>query len=188
MKLKNLFAVAVLSLFFANGALAQDEGPSKRVNLHVNPLTWVVGFYSLGADVAVSEKFTLGGSVNVFDFPSEEFEENIEAEAKGFGIRGQYFFNRAFSHSWYLSGFYQTTKGEVDDTSTGEFADLKLNSLGFTGGYFWRWGLFNLQLGLGIQQNNVELTNSTLTAEDRQDIEDIDGASVTGDLRIGLAF
>ena len=188
MNLNKIVAVILVCLSIVNLSWAQESESKKRFNIHTNPLTWVVGLYSIGADVAVADKLTLGGSYNVFNFSGDEFEDNIDASANGFGLRAQYFFNQAFADSWYLSGFYDSTKGEVDDTDTNQFADFKVNSTGVTAGYFWIWGNFNLQLGLGFQRNNVEVTDSTLSPEDQADIEDLDGTSVTGDLRIGFAF
>jgi hypothetical protein len=188
MKLNKLFVVVLVLLSFVNLSLAQEGESKKRFNVHTNPLTWIVGLYSIGADVAITDNVTLGGSYNIFDFSGDEFEENIDASANGLGFRAQYFFNQAFTDSWYLTGFFDSTKGEVDDTSTNQFADFRVNSTGVTAGYFWIWNNFNIQLGLGFQQNNVKVTDSTLSAQDRADLEDLDGASITGDFRIGLAF
>ena len=71
LKIKNLLAAFILSTSFLNSTWAEDSGTTlKRVNIHTNPITWLVGLYSLGADVAVTDKFTVGGSYNVFDFSS----------------------------------------------------------------------------------------------------------------------
>lgn len=188
MKLNKIVVAVFVCLSFVNLSWAQESESKKRFNIHTNPLTWIVGLYSLGADVAITDNLTLGGSYNIFDFSGNEFEDNIDATAKGFGLRVQYFFNQAFSNSWYLTGFYDSTDGEVDDTDSNQFADFSVNSAGITAGYFWIWGNFNLQVGLGFQQNNVKVTDSTLSAQDQADIEDLDGTNITGDLRIGFAF
>lgn len=188
MKLTKIIVTALITFIFVNLSWAQEGESMKRFNIHTNPLTWIVGLYSIGADVAITERITIGGSYNIFDFSGDEFEDNIEASANGLGFRAQYFFNKAFADSWYLTGFYDSTKGEVDDTSTNDFADFKINALGVTAGYFWIWDNFNIQLGLGFQRNNVRVTNSTLSPQDEADLEDLDGTRITGDLRIGFAF
>ncbi len=180
--------IVLTSLLIANLAVAQNSGNNKRLNIHTNPITWLLGVYSLGADLAVTRNLTLGGSYNIIDLSDQEFDDNIDADAKGFSLRAQYFMSEVFNDGWYFTGFGDFVKGDVKDTNTAEFADLKVNSLGLTVGYFWRWDNFNIQLGLGAQSTKIEVTNSTLSAQDRSDIEDLEGINPTGDFRIGLAF
>lgn len=192
MNFKNLVFISLLNLFLVNAVSAQEEAKSKKTfNIHTNPITWLIGIYSIGVDVAVNNKLTLGGSYNHVDFSAMDLDENgqdIDANANGFGVRMQYFLNEAFHDGWYLTGFGDFGKGEVKNNDTSEFANLKSTSLGFTAGYFWIWENFNIQLGLGLQNSKINLTDSSLSAQDREDIEDLEGVRPTGDFRLGLAF
>lgn len=188
--MKSLILGLILSTsVFCNTSFAQNSDSQKKVNIHTNPFTLFVGAISFGADFAVNQNLTLGGNMILMDYTFEnDSSEDINAEAKGFGFRVQYFFTEALNDGWYISGFGDFGKGEVENRDTGDFADLKTTAMGATAGYFWRWGTFNLQLGLGLQNTNIELTDDNLSASDREEVEDLEGLGLTGDLRIGLAF
>ena len=145
MILKKYILIGLLAVFGLNSAQAQSsEAPASRFNIHTNPVMWLVGFYSLGADVALTEKLTLGGSYNHINFDSQDFDnDNIEAKANGFDLRMQYFLNQAFQDGWYLTGFGSFNRGEVEDTVNGDFAKFDIKSLGVTAGYFWRCRKFH---------------------------------------------
>lgn len=189
MNFKKLILGTALSFLFIGNAYAQSESKSGTgINIHINPITMLVGVYSIGVDVAVNQKLTLGGSYQHIDFSSEDFDSNIDATASGFGLRMQYFLNEALQDGWYFSGFGDFGKGEVDSTTSNEYADIKVTSIGATAGYFWIWEHFNIQLGLGMQNSKIDVSDSTLSAQDRADVEDLEGVGLTGDFRIGLAF
>lgn len=189
MILKKWMILTFLGLVLMNNAYAQNEKSDTGVNIHVNPIMWLAGIYSIGLDVAVSSKVTLGGSYNHFKFTSSDFNnDDIDAKANGFGLRVQYFLNEAFQDGWYFTGFGDFSKGDVEDTVTSEFAKFNVNSMGATVGYFWRWTNFNIQLGLGLQNSTISVRDSTLSAQDKKDLEDLEGINPTGDFRIGLAF
>lgn len=137
---------------------------AESTNLRFSPITPLIGALSVSADFKLSDKFTLGpeGLYWNFDFLG------VKVNAWSVGIRGNFFGNGVFQHSWYVGSSLSYSDVKASTTSiTGSTVEAKGSgvALGVLGGYGWFWSSFNMMLGGGIAYSGVP-TSSTVTESD----------------------
>ena len=81
-------------------------------NLKTAPVSDLIGIVNVELDIAVSEHFTLGPSYLGFNYEHSE----VDYDSDAFGIRANYYFNKALSGGWLLS--LSATYGDFEISKT----------------------------------------------------------------------
>ena len=137
-----------------------NAAPDSSLNFGIDPLSSIFGQPFIVFNLGVSDKFTVGIQSGVaertFTASNNLGSESFEADKFIIGPRVQYFFNGTFSDSFYLSGFYNHISFNGNANILPGEVNLRGYSIGATGGYFWNWSPWFLQLGGGIENERVE--------------------------------
>lgn len=174
--------------------ITEKEPGGRLLNIKTAPLSLLVGIRNIEVDVAVFDHWTLGGSY--YDV-SLEFDNN-DYQISGWGVRSNYFFNRALDSGFYLSGaatfLALEAKEQRYDAGQDEnivlTADANFNTYTALAGYLFMWDYFNLGLAAGMSY--FTMPGSIKAENDLYDYEFdttlISGVFPTAELTFGLAF
>lgn len=189
-----LVAIAVSTLSSVSsakdGVALSTSASGHTTNVRVSPLGLLIGALSIGVDFEVAPSFSVGPEFSYWNISIG----NIEANATGFGIRGNYFFGRpVFTQGWYAAPFLNYASVNVKDKNYSGFNDVAEGSAsgfggGAMGGYQWIWENFNINLGLGLAVSTVsEVTVKTSTgSESKVNSQTVGG--LAGEFSMGWAF
>ncbi len=154
----------------------------KHVNISTNPIGFLVGFYGLSVQGAVSDNVTIRGNVEMFDY-------EFFGRTKGYelGLSAPIYFRRSFSGPFIEPGLlYQETDNwdwdfwgdGVSETPTHH------THIGPEILFGWHWTFdsgLNMAVAFGATRNMTQQMDSSGNVED-------DEPMPTGYLRVGYAF
>ncbi|HEY9051404.1 MAG TPA: DUF3575 domain-containing protein [Gammaproteobacteria bacterium] len=144
-------------------------------NLKTAPVSDLIGIVNVELDIAVSEHFTLGPSYLGFNYEHSE----VDYDSDAFGIRANYYFNKALSGGWLLS--LSATYGDFEISKTDNNINYSTNTATriYTAlaGYQAMWNHFNLTFGIGASYFSLP---STVTAVEGVDILEINTSFLSG--------
>lgn len=171
MKNTPLYIFAIAILINHQTTLASDYA----YNLKTAPISDLIGIVNVELDIAVSEHYTLGPSYLGFNY--DHSDVNYDSDA--FGIRANYYFDKALSGGWLLS--LSATYGDFEISKT----DNNINYSTTTAtriytalaGYQAMWKHFNLTFGIGASYFSLP---STVTAVEGVDILEINTSFLSG--------
>lgn len=166
-----LFIATSALLIHLQPALAGDYS----YNLKTAPVSNLIGIVNVELDIAVSEHYTLGPSYLGFNY--DRSDVNYDSDA--FGIRANYYFDKALSGGWLLS--LSATYGDFEISKTDNNINYSTNTATriYTAlaGYQAMWKHFNLTFGIGASYFSLP---STVTAVEGVDILEINTSFLSG--------
>lgn len=157
------------------------------VNVRVDPLSALIGLFSVDVDIPISQAWTLGPTARFMDRTDGDFD----VSAYGFGVRANYWFEDAvFTQGWYFGPSVQYVSVSVEDNES--TTNLKGDATGVAligiFGYQWMWESFNINLGIGPAYYSI----SKITAKDNQGNSDeykgYNGAGLSLEFSLGWKF
>lgn len=168
----NITGILVLVVLMAgNPANANNN----KFNLKTAPISALIGITNLELDIAVSEQFTLGPSYTEFDF--EHADVNYDANA--FGIRANYYFDKALEGGWLLGLSASYGDFEISQKNNGLTYSTTTSTRAYTllFSYQAMWTHFNTTFGLGASYFSLP---STVTAVEGVDLLEINTSFLSG--------
>ena len=156
----------------------------KRLNISTNPIGFLVGFYGLSIQGAVSDNVTIRGNIEFFDY---EFFGRTKGHE--LAISTPIYFRRAFSGPFIEPGIlYQETENwDWDLFGDGVDAPTHHTHIGPEILFGWHWTFdsgLNMAVAFGATRN---MRSQPMDESDGYD-DDSDDPMPTGYLRIGYAF
>lgn len=145
------------------------------LNIKTAPIYDAVGISNIEIDIKVSEKFTVGPSYSGFNYE----HSNTDLDADFFGIRANYYFDKALSSGWLIglsASFGDFTISEIDNgitfstTTSTRIYSLLLSRQSM-------WDSFNITYGLGVSYFSLP---STITAVEGVDLLEINTSFISG--------
>lgn len=182
---KNITRIlALLALITTSAAHAQDY----MFNIKTAPISDLIGIVNVEMDIAVSEHFTVGPSYLGFNYEHSD----VDYDANSFGVRGNYYFNRALSGGWLVSLSALYGDFDISEQSAGITYSTTTSTRIYSAlfGYQAMWNHFNLTFGLGASYFSMP---STVTAVEGSDLLEIDTSFLSGilpnaELTLGWRF
>lgn len=166
---------------------AEKSGGTDRFNFRIAPLNLLVSSVNVDLGYRVSEHFVVGPQLGIINF--NFFDASVKGSSVG--LTGQYYFDPAFTDSWYLALGLNTGSFEITSkNSAGTKATAKVSgtTLQYGGGYHWFWpSSFNLSLGLHLGSSNVSKVEINYSDGTKEDVS-VPGASLGLGFMIGWTF
>ena len=156
----------------------------KHVNISTNPLGFLVGFYGVSIQAAVSENVTIRGNVEFFDY---EFLGRTKGHE--LAISAPIYFRRAFSGPFLEAGilYQETDEWGWDLFGDGPGDPTHHTHIGPEILFGWHWTFdsgLNMAVAFGATRN---MSSEPMDEGDPYD-DDNDDPMPTGYLRVGYAF
>ena len=116
-------------------------------NIKTAPISDLIGIVNVEMDIAVSEHYTLGPSYLGFNYEHSD----VDYDADSFGVRGNYYFDRALAGGWLLSLSALYGDFEISEESGGITYSTTTSTRIYSAlvGYQAMWNHFNLTFGVG---------------------------------------
>ncbi|MBL9014139.1 MAG: hypothetical protein JNL83_08175 [Myxococcales bacterium] len=155
----------------------------KRVNISTNPIGFLVGFYGLSIQAAVSDNVTIRGNVEFFDY---EFLGRTKGHE--LALSAPIYFRRSFSGPFIEPGilYQETDEWGWDLFGDGPGEPTHHTHLGPEILFGWHWTFdsgLNMAVAFGATRN---MSSDRMDSDSEYD--DNDDPLPTGYLRIGYAF